>query len=101
MPTGVGYVVAEVGASTLVQRLPPTDDVARVLGIAVTVDALAYATGSAIAGALAASLGARSAFAVAGVAALGATMLLAVALRRASEGGEHAVVSPAAVIRAS
>jgi MFS transporter, ENTS family, enterobactin (siderophore) exporter len=98
---GVGYVVAEVGASTLVQRLPPTDDVARVLGIAVTVDALAYAAGSAIAGALAASLGARSAFAVAGVAALGATLLLAVALRRASEAGGHSVVSPAAVIRAS
>ena len=94
---GAGYVVAEVGTSTLVQHLPPTDDVARVLGVAVTVDAIAYAAGSAVAGALAASLGARSAFAVAGAAALAVTLVLAVPLRRASVAGGRSI-EPSAVV---
>ena len=98
---GAGYVVAEVGTSTLVQRLPPTDDVARVLGCAVTVDAIAYAAGSAIAGALAASFGARAAFAVAGAAALATTLVLAVPLRRATAAGDRSIVPGPALVRAS
>ncbi len=74
---GLGYSAAEVGSVTLVQRRAAADLRVRVLGIVVSMKAISYAAGAAVAGALAARLGARLAFVWTGAAALVVTAALA------------------------
>lgn len=77
---GIGYSVAEVGSLTLVQRRAAADRRVRVLGMVLSMKAVSYAAGAALAGVIAARLGARLAFVWIGAGALLVTAALSASL---------------------